>query len=81
MDNAQEIAIKQAELYQATLTAFIEESRKSTEEIKQLYQDYVDRNFAKLKSSNGAYSISQKGQNKIVIQMPNMRVNKKVGIR
>ena len=81
MDNAQEIATKQAELYHATLAAFIEESRKSIVETRRRYRDYVDRNFAKLESSNGAYSISQKGQTKIIIQLPSMSVSRKIGIR
>ena len=79
--NEQEIASKQAELYQATLTAFIEESRKTVAETRRRYQDYVDRNFAKLESNNGTYTISQKGQDKVTITMPSMSTSKKMGVR
>ena len=80
MNNEQEITRKQAELYKASLAAFIEQSRKSVEKTRQYYQNYVDRNFAKLKSNNGIYTISQ-GQNKMTINMPNIIASRKIGIR
>lgn len=78
MDN--EIAQKQALLFRRTLAAFIDESRRSLSETKRLYQDYVDRSFAKLEFEDGTYSLSQKGQKTIVFHTQNMHTGKQTRI-
>lgn len=75
--NESDISQKQAELYQATLDAFIDESRKSVAETKKLYQKYVDKTFAKLTSTNGCYVLSQSGQPVMTILRPNAFVNRR----
>lgn len=58
-----EIARKQQQMYYSMLTAFIQESRKTIESEKQLYLEYVDKRFAKIKKNNsGGYTLSQSGQ-------------------
>jgi hypothetical protein len=75
--NESDISQKQAELYQATLDAFINESRKSVGEAKKRYREYVDKTFAKLTSTNGGYVLSQSGQPVMTILRPNAFVNKR----
>lgn len=63
-----DIKAKQQEMYRAMLSAFIAESRQVIEKEKQLYQQYIGRNFAKLKATNsGGYQLSQNGRESLVI--------------
>lgn len=63
MNNSQDIQLKQHEIYQSTLAAFILQSRKMIAEQRMLYQSHVLRNFASIENdSTGGYNLRQKGK-------------------
>lgn len=79
--NESDISQKQADLYHATLKAFINESKKSVNETKRRYQQYVNKNFAKLTAADGGYILSQSGQPTMKILRSSARVTKRIGLR
>lgn len=82
MNNSQEITAKQDEIYRNALAAFILQSRKTIEEQRQLYQDYVSRNFAKMEGDNqGGYNITQKGQSTLNIRQPSTLTQSTIQLR
>ena len=82
MNNSQDITAKQDEMYRAALAAFILHARKTVEEQKGLYQEYVSRNFAKIQSDNsGGYNISQHGQTALNIRQLSTLVQRKIQLR
>lgn len=82
MNDSQHIAAKQDEMYHTALAAFILHSRKAIEEQKDLYQDYVSRNFAKIESDNkGGYNINQRGQSSLNIKQSSTLTQRKTQLR
>ena len=82
MNNSQEVSIKQDEMYQAALAAFILEARKTVEDHKALYQDYVLRHFARIENDGrGGYDIKQQGQTTINIRQTSMLTQRSIHIR
>lgn len=82
MSNAQDIITKQDEMYRAALAAFILESRQVIEEQKNLYQNYVSRNFAKIENdSKGGYNINQQGQATLNIRQPSTLIQRTIQLR
>lgn len=79
MNNSQEIQLKQQEMYQSTLAAFILESRKMIEEQKMLYESHVARNFASMENDNaGGYNLKQKGKPVINIRQVSTVTQRKI---
>lgn len=69
-------------MYRAALAAFILESRQVIEEQKNLYQNYVSRNFAKIENdSKGGYNINQQGQATLNIRQPSTLIQRTIQLR
>lgn len=82
MNNSQEVSIKQDEMYRAALAAFILQARKTVEDHKTLYQDYVSRNFARIENDGrGGYDIKQQGQPTINIRQTSTITQRNIQMR
>ena len=69
-------------MYRAALAAFILESRQVIEEQKDLYQNYVSRNFAKIENdSKGGYNINQQSQATLNIRQPSTLIQRTIQLR
>lgn len=82
MNNSQDISLKQDEMYRTALAAFILHARKTVEDHKALYQDYVSRNFARIETDGrGGHYIKQQGQPAINIKQTSVLTQRKIQMR